>query len=104
MDLGLQLRSVTEHQLPGNHFGESRKLQQAQVVNSQQMVGFPLNVRNFAQFVSPSSGVRAESQSWKHQSDNPREFNTNVNGVQATRTTGRLTESRTTKLSSASCR
>ena len=58
VDLTLQLGAVTDRiEVTGEAtLVKAESSEQAQVVNSQQMVGLPLNVRNFAQFVSLNTG------------------------------------------------
>jgi len=88
VDLGLQLGAVTDRiEVTGEAtLVKAESSEQAQVVNSQQMVGLPLNVRNFAQFVSLNTGSvpNPGSLGGNINPDNPQGISdTNVNGVQA---------------------
>ena len=88
VDLGLQLGSVTDRiEVTGEAtLVKAESSEQAQVVNSQQMVGLPLNVRNFAQFVSLNTGSvpNPGSLGGNVNPDNPQGISdTNVNGIQA---------------------
>ena len=88
VDLGLQLGAVTERvEVTGETtLVKADSSEQAQVVNSREIVGLPLNVRNFAQFVSLNTGSvpNPGSLGGNVNPDNPQGVSdTNVNGVQA---------------------
>ncbi len=88
VDLTLALGSVTETVTVTSEAPllKTDSSEQAQVINLQQIVGMPLNVRNFAQLVSLNTGAvpNPGSLGGNINPDNPQGISdTNVNGIQA---------------------
>jgi hypothetical protein len=87
VDLPLQLGAVTDRiEVTGEAtLVKTESSEQGQVINSQQMVGLPLNVRDFAQFVSLNTGSvpNPGSLGGNINPDNPQGISdTNVNGIE----------------------